>query len=119
MSDQPEALRLAGQFERSAESLLKLDQMIGQETRKASQYARAAAELRRQHSRIEADEALMRQALDVFEEGRDALQERANRYHDEMRGYYPDEHKAMDQDVVRADAAITALRKRLESSNGL
>lgn len=95
MSDQPEALRLARQFERSAESLLKLDQMIGQETRKASQYARAAAELRRQHSRIEADEALMRQAVE-------ALDLHAKQYPHMQKGYTVD--------------AITALRKRLESS---
>jgi len=100
MSDQPEALRLAGQFERSAESLLKLDQMIGQETRKASQYARAAAELRHQHSRIEADEALMRTAAEALEH--------AQNWFSEDQSSYADCH-----------AAITALRKRLESSNGL
>lgn len=112
MSDQSEALRLAGQFERSAESLLKLDQMIGQETRKASQYARAAAELRRQHSRIEADEALMPILLDALEDITNGWKY-IRRMHGDLYGV------GWDRAQDKADAAITALRKRLESSNGL
>lgn len=61
----------------------------------------------------EADRALMREALEALELGRDALHELAARYHDEMRFHYPDVHASMDSDVVRADAAISKLRARV------
>ena len=79
MSDQSEALRLADELDTTG--------------RPGGLCGASAIVLRRQHSRIEADEALMRQALNLlsslpWNEG------------------YADD----------TDSAITALRKRLESS---
>lgn len=75
-------------------------------------YAQKHAEQRVREERSE-DERLLREAMEALITGRDALHELAARYHDEMRFHYPDVHASMDSDVVRADAAIAALRKRL------
>lgn len=64
----------------------------------------------------EADREAMRMALESLRDGRNALHELANRYHDEMRFHYPDVHASMDADVARADAAIKALEQRVGES---
>lgn len=81
MSEQPEALRLA-------EATLT-DRSTGWREWKAE----VCAELRRQHSRIEADEALIRQALEAMQ----------------VNATWPFPKKR--------EEAITALRTRLENSN--
>lgn len=65
--------------------------------------------------RIEADEALMRQALQALETGHDCSIEVANDVHEKYKGYKPQRHAAVDMDVSQIDAAITALRSRLET----
>lgn len=70
----------------------------------------AAALIRRQHSRIEADEALMRQAADALEAAKFVLDAAIGMHLVRV----PDD---ADGPVVQIPAAITALRKRLESSN--
>lgn len=82
MASNFDALRLAGLLDHEAS-----------EHGKADYKHKAAAELRRQHSRIEADEALMRAAVEALDACRD----------------WPGAHQ-------ECYAAITALRKRLESS---
>jgi hypothetical protein len=77
----PSALRLAAELE---QGMARLDNQ-------------AAQRLRLQHSRIEADEALMRQALQALVKGRESL----------VIGPTADAH----------DSTITALRERLETSN--
>ena len=77
-------------------------------TSKGSQYARTAAELRHQHSRIDADEALMRQALDAVKQ---LVDEKADYMIRNKLGNPYAEHT-----TKQGTAAITALRKRLESS---
>lgn len=88
MSDQTTALSLANELEALDKGMLT--SMWAREGDK-----KVVAELRRQHFRIEADEALMRQALDALEAATSTHMK-------------PNQHRA----------AITALRKRLESSNG-
>lgn len=96
MSEQPEALRLAGIIAPAP------DKDGWHEVPEVSELHKAAAELRRQHARIEADEALMRQALSKLDTLVIA-----------MRAGMP-EYGAEDQDEL-LDAAITALRSRLET----
>ena len=58
-------------------------------------------------------EALLRQALEALEVGRDYAFETAERFHIEMRGYKQQRHDAMDADVKQIDSAIAALKQRL------
>lgn len=102
MSDQPYALRMADLNANCA--------LAWKEGSEPHQFRMdTAAELRRQHSRIEADEALMRQA----EKALDLLT-------DESMVAMTDETMETDKSVSAwngACLAITALGKRLESSN--
>lgn len=99
MSTEPDALRLAKGLRGGTLLLSERDE--------------AAEVLERLHAQSLEDERLLREAMGVLETGRDAMHELAARYHDEMRFHYPDVHASMDSDVVRADTAIAALRKRL------
>lgn len=69
----------------------------------------AARELRRQHSRIEADEALIEQAAEALEAAKFVLDAAIGMH----LVHVPDD---ADGPVVQIPAAITAMRKRLESS---
>ena len=64
----------------------------------------------------ERNTALLRQALEALELGRDALASDAHRYHEAMRGYRKTEHARVDAEVAQADAAIAAIRSALDSS---
>ena len=68
---------------------------------------RYADELEQQRK---ADTALLRQALEALETGRDYAFETAEQFHIEMRGYKRQRHDAMDADVKRIDDTIAALR---------
>ncbi len=57
--------------------------------------------------------AVLQQALDALDIGRDAAFEAAQDYHMAMRGYRPKEHKAMDAEVIKIDSASEALREAL------
>lgn len=94
MSDQSEALRLAD----SLSDIRRWHDLTDDEC------DLAAAELRRQHSRIEADEALMWQHFGVMKKA----------LHEMCRTVAP--RNSFTEAVDDLDSAITALRKRLESS---
>lgn len=102
-TEQPEALRLADLLQDET----GVDGYV---------HDQAAVELRRLHAAREADREAMRMALESLRDGRNALHELANRYHDEMRFHYPDVHASMDADVARADSAIKALEQRVGES---
>jgi len=53
------------------------------------------------------------QALEALEIGYDSAQVEAAQYHAAMAGYRPERHAAMDADVAKIAAAITALRAAL------
>jgi hypothetical protein len=93
MSDQPEALSLADELDATSEHITRYTNSRGD-----SLCSAAATELRRQHSRIEADEALMRQALEALTETYNA-------------SAFP-----VGSLLLRGES-ITALRARLETSN--
>lgn len=88
MSEQPEALRLAAW----------LDSLDVRTIDKIQNVVSSAALLRRQHARIEADEALMRTAADVLKQ-----------VESDFDGCYA------DCELKPVRAAITALRSRLET----
>lgn len=99
MSDQPEALRLAGW----------LDSLDVRTIDKIQNVVSSAAELRRQHSRIEAGEALMPMLLDALEDITSGWKY-IRSMHGDLYGV------GWDRAQDKADNAITALRARLESS---
>lgn len=110
MSNEPEALVLAAAHDRTVAIRKALNSGAHDN---ASRLAEAtSAELRRLHTEHEADRAAMREALEVLQDGRDALQEQAEEFHRTMRGYKPERHKYMDEAVRRADAAIEKLKAR-------
>ena len=51
-------------------------------------------------------------AIDALEAGLDCAQEVAHRTHEELRGYKPHRHAAVDADVSKIEAALAALRAR-------
>ena len=104
MSEQSEALRLADELDTDG--------------RPGGLCGASATVLRRQHSRIEADEALMRTGLQSLEESIDIVRQE---YLTDWRHGIPTRKAQLDgikETFDRHEAAITALRKRLESSNG-
>lgn len=107
MSEQPEALRLAKWCDDMAAP--------PHSASKATYFQSTAAELRRQHSRIEADEALMRTNLEVLETALDTANEVATSIRITYAGYMNHRQKAADAEVEKIDAAITALRTRLDA----
>jgi hypothetical protein len=56
----------------------------------------------------------VQQVLEALEIGYDSAQAEAAQYHAAMAGYRPERHAAMDADVEKIAAAITALRAALE-----
>lgn len=94
MSEQSEALRLADELQRNVIQTDHDDQVV---LVPRWTVEGAIEEIRRQHARIDADEALMRQALEAL----------ANRY-DETLHTVPQ---------IKITDAITALRSRLETTN--
>jgi hypothetical protein len=60
------------------------------------------------------DEALLRQALEALEIGREYAHQCAEQFHVEMRGYRQQRHQVMDADVKELDNAIAALQERLK-----
>lgn len=55
-------------------------------------------------------------ALEALEIGYDSAQAEAHQFHAAMAGYKPQRHAAMDADVQKIAAAITALRQALKQS---
>lgn len=108
MSEQPEALKMADLNANCA--------LAWTEGSEPYQFRMdTAALIRRQHARIEADESLMRKILQALETGHDCSIEVANDVHEKYKGYKPQRHAAVDMDVSQIDAAITAIRSRLET----
>lgn len=54
-------------------------------------------------------------AIDALEIGLDCAQEVAHRTHEELKGYKPHRHAAVDADVAKIEAALAALRAQPES----
>lgn len=106
MSEQSEALRLADELQRNVIQTDHDDQVV---LVPRWTVEGAIEEIRRQHARIEADEALMRKILHVIDQLVISVQNST-----------PDD--ACDESIDYAErsgvAAITALRSRLEPAAG-
>lgn len=88
---------------------------MGDELSRMQFWSRVQLVYKEQCARIEADEALMRTNLEVLETALDTANEVATSIRITYAGYMNHRQKAADAEVEKIDAAITALRTRLDA----